>query len=726
MREKEKESKYNGRSPEQFIKEQKILEEEKESKSDPQKENQTNVYEATLKYNLIYVFSIDDDKHDGYLKIGEHMFDSPQSYKQLPPNCAELNRAAHIRIRQFTQTALVDYNLLYTELARRLIRLRDGTEEWATFSDHDVQKVLYNSGYTAIKFDSGKDSEWFKTDLETVKRAIQAVKEGRDRLSDNEKARKDRVPEKIILRQEQKECVSQTRKAFKTHDAMLWNCKMRFGKTVTAYELIRQCDYQKVLIVTHRPSVVHGWKEEFYKIFGVQSDRVFITKSYIDEKLEFDDLIDAGNDRKLKSQAASGRPFVYFASMQDLRGSVCVGGSYHKNNAVFEMDWDLIIYDEAHEGTQSEKGKPVQNFLNQGHDGKKPKILHLSGTPYNIMDGFDERNIYSWDYVMEQRRKREWDQYHPGDHNPYANLPELKIRTFDLSKALDLSCQYETIDAAFNFTEFFRVWTGNPKLDFYPLPHGIKVGDLVHENDVRRFLDIITDNKPDSLYPFANEQRRDLFRHTFWIVPGVKAALALSKLLREHPIFSNYEPVNIAGDGDEEMPFDDAVKLVQTKIRENPRTITISCGRLTVGATVPEWTAVMMLSGSSVTSAAGYMQTIFRVQSAGTVNGKQKDRGYVFDFAPDRILKVLPEVFQLQTRGRQSDGDAQTALGEFLNFCPVLAIDGTNMTEYDVPRMMRQLKKITVDRAIQSGFDDESVYKADTGIVMDQYDIDLT
>ena len=155
------------------------------------------------------------------------------------------------------------------------------------------------------------------------------------------------------------------------------------------------------------------------------------------------------------------------------------------------------------------------------------------------------------------------------------------------------------------------------------------------------------------------------------------------------------------------------------------KTITLSCGKLTTGVTVPEWTAVMMLTGSASTAAPGYMQTIFRVQSAGVLDGKQKERCYVFDFAPDRALNVLSEVNRVTKRGKTNEEEYRKALGEFLNFCPVIAVDGTQMTEYSVPKMMRQIKRLTVDKAIKSGFDDESVYKQDTGMVMDEEDVEL-
>jgi hypothetical protein len=278
---------------------------------------------------------------------------------------------------------------------------------------------------------------------------------------------------------------------------------------------------------------------------------------------------------------------------------------------------------------------------------------------------------------------------------------------------------------AFNFTEFFRVWTGDPARDFRPLPAGAQVGDFVHEADVRSFLDLISSENPESNYPYSTPEYREMFRHTLWMVPGVKEASALSRLLKDHPVFGAYKVANVAGDGDAEMPYDNALTLVKQVIKANRYTITISCGKLTTGVTVPEWTAVMMLTGSASTAAPGYMQTIFRVQSAGVLDGKQKERCYVFDFAPDRALNVISEVNRITKRGRTNEEQNRAALGEFLNFCPVIAMDGTQMTAYSVSRMMRQIKRLTVDRAIKSGFDDESVYKQDTGIVMDEDDVQL-
>lgn len=680
-------------------------------------------YRDTFAYKLIYVMTIPDEDHKGLLKIGEATLASSSGESQLPPNCEPLNAAAHKRIKEYTHTAMVRYELLYTELAIRHIVLDDGSQMAKPFSDNDIQRIVKRAGFFCKTFyDTGNESEWFAVDLETVKNAIKAFKEGRSHLSPSEKPH---IDESITLRAEQRKAVENTLSAFRSSDYMLWNCKMRFGKTVSAYDLIKRGGYQKSIVVTHRPVVVKGWREDHDKIFGSDSEHIFVTKQTGSNAYEFDAAIDAENERMLRAYVAQGISFTYFASMQDLRGSELAGGKFEKNKAVFDIDWDLIIYDEAHEGTQTDPGKNVRGLLETPKNGKHPKVLSLSGTPYNIENNYSVENTYTWDYVMEQRRKREYALYHPDEPNPYADLPELRIYTFDLQKSLPASYRYVTEDMAFNFREFFRTWTGNPKKDFRPIPSGRRVGDFVHEDDVIAFLNLISADSDENNYPFSNAAYRDMFRHTFWIVPGVNAAAALSKLLKKHPVFSQFKVANVAGAGDEEEPYDEALKKVQDAIANNKYTITLSCGRLTTGVTVPEWSAVMLLTGGANASAAGYMQTIFRVQSAGSIDGKQKECAYAFDFAPDRALNVISEVHDLTRHGKMSDEQQREALGEFLNFCPVIAVEGTQMLPYKTESLMRQIKKISVDKAVNTGFDDDSIYNEGVGIVMDGEDVKL-
>jgi superfamily II DNA or RNA helicase len=677
----------------------------------------------TSSYKLIYVYAIDDKPHEGYLKVGETTVHSPLEPDDLPPNCDILNEAARARIDCETQTAGVDYRLLYTELAVRSRTFSNGHIRDESFSDKKVQNVLKDSGIPHKYIGNTKGREWYGTDLKTVKNAIAAVKAYRAVLSGGA----IEPEEPIVLRDEQKDAIAKTLERFKSHSDMLWDAKMRFGKTLAALQLVREAKgrYRRVVIVTHRPVVGGGWQEDFQKLFDPADGYEFYVKNALKSAAgyEFNGRDETRNDKALAKLEASGAHFIYFASIQDLRGSQAVGGKYDKNRGVFDMDWDLVIVDEAHEGTQTILGKEVQQLLVKKHT----KVLSLSGTPFNILPQYDDDAIFVWDYVMEQKRKETWETEHPDEPNPYARLPRLNLYTYDLGSQIEGYTEEDLEGKAFKFREFFRTWTGDRDLDHRPVPRDARVGDFVHAEDVRRFLDLISGDSSTSRYPFATPQHRDLFRHTLWIVPGVASAKALSALLRTHPYFKRYGIANVAGEGDdyEERHFDSALELVRKTIRENEYSITLSCGKLTTGVTVPEWTAVLMLSGGTAVSAAQYMQTIFRVQSPGDLGGRMKTNCYAFDFAPDRALKVIAETVQVSRRLSKSSADdehGRRALGEFLNYCPVISISGTRMESYDVRRMMASIKHIFVTKTIRNGFDDASLYSPR---LLELEDIDL-
>ena len=198
-----------------------------------------------------------------------------------------------------------------------------------------------------------------------------------------------------------------------------------------------------------------------------------------------------------------------------------------------------------------------------------------------------------------------------------------------------------------------------------------------------------------------------------WVVPGVASARALSAKLKVHPIFGLFQIVNVAGNGDEDEENAEALKMVNDAIGPDPDetyTITLSCGRLTTGVSIKPWTAVFMMVGSFSTSAAQYMQTIFRVQTPFTCKGRMKEQCYAFDFAPDRTLRVLAETAKVSAKaGKQTDEDRKI-LGDFLNFCPIISIDGSQMKPYDVNKMMSQLKKAQIEKVVQCGFEDGALY----------------
>ena len=628
-------------------------------------------FESSLKSRLIYIFAIGDEWHKDCLKIGETTLEEDNG-DLLAPNDPLLQEAARNRIDQYTKTAGIAYQLLHTELT---IYIKGGTV--CSFNDKQVHAVLERSGIKKKVFDTVKGAnEWYCCDLETAKNAIRAVKIGQTSLKPGDIST-EQTP--IVFRPEQTKAIEQTIKQFRKSNQMLWNAKMRFGKTLSALEVVKREEFTRTLILTHRPVVDEGWFEDFNKIFYNRKDYHYGSRN----KGEL-----FGNLERL---AVKGDKYVYFASMQDLRGSDLVGGKFEKNTEIFDAPWDFLIVDEAHEGTQTELGKNVVNELIK----QDTKVLRLSGTPFNLLDDYSEDEIFTWDYVMEQRAKAEWDLTHFGDPNPYESLPAINIYTYDLG---NLMSEYVEDEKAFNFREFFRTKDDD---------------SFVHEKDVQHFLDLLCKDDKESLYPYSCNEFRKIFRHTLWVVPGVKAARALSAKLKAHSIFSAFTIVNVAGNGDEDEENAEALKMVNDAIGPNPDetyTITLSCGRLTTGVSIKPWTAVFMMAGSFSTSAAQYMQTIFRVQTPFTCHGRMKEQCYAFDFAPDRTLRVLAETAKVSAKvGKQTDEDRKI-LGDFLNFCPIISIDGSLMKPYDVNKMMGQLKKAQIEKVVQCGFEDGALY----------------
>jgi len=653
-------------------------------------------FNNTFKYKLIYVFRINDEAHKGALKIGQATLHTTKKYYEISNNCSELNQAAKERINSYTNTAGIRYELLHTELAIREEETKTG-KELKAFSDYDVHKVLNKSGIEKVKINNTTGTEWYLVDLETVRNAIIATKENKKSL-DASQITEGMDP--IVFRPEQDKAIKDTIKQFKTGTSMLWNAKMRFGKTLTALQVVKEMEFSKTLIITHRPVVDKGWYEDFTKIFYDRPEYSYCSNEFGESSKEL-----------LKSDAK----VVCFYSMQDLRGSKRVGGIYEKNEIVFDTNWDLVVVDEAHEGTKTALGDSVIKQIVKQDNGYDTKFLALSGTPFNILNEYD-KNIYTWDYVMEQKAKHEWDDMNFGDSNPYESLPELKIYTYNLGDIINSKDYIEIEDKAFNFREFFRTWRGIKAYDLKDMPVGTNVGDFYHENDVRSFLDLITKKDENSMYPYSTDENRQLFKHSLWMVPGVREAKALSKLMKSHPVFGSnkFKIVNVAGEGDEEEQSEEALKKVKKAIaeaRENDDyTITLSCGKLTTGVTIPEWTAVLMLAGSFSTSAAQYLQTIFRVQSPANIDGRIKDACYVFDFAPDRTLKMVADAVKVSHKAGQGDDNDRKIMGEFLNYCPVISIDGTEMRKYDENHLLQQLKRAYADRVVRNGFDDINIY----------------
>lgn len=694
---------------------------------------------------LLYVLSINDRKHQGLLKIGEVFVDNEIADSK---NSQELGKAVRAVLDARPYMQGVSYHIEYVECTTY-------DQDSKCYKADDVYRTLRAMDIPSKTLGKYKDPTtgqtedadiWFACTIFDIQDVINKIKQG-----------KGAGHGAIKFRPEQEKAIHDTveyfLKEFKDPNKgkhYLWNAKMRFGKTLSGLEVAKRCGYRSTLIITHRPVVDKGWHDDFAKIFRTPE----ALADYHSKGLEpaygrrmMDDDDSQGDFYTLTKEVDAGKKIlVFFVSMQYLRLSQFVGGKERNfdplKRAIMEYDWDFVMVDEAHEGIDAAAGVRVMNKLKKDNT----RILSLSGTPFNLLDKYEGSEIYTWDYVMEQRAKLFWDEHHYGDPNPYADLPRMQILTFTLPKMLrDQAIQNNEI---FKFHEFFRVYTEEDKLQLQKLIDNepnvikkaeyqaelakVKIDKFVHEKAINRFLDKLVEESDTSLYPFSTDDFREHFRHTFWLLPGVKEAAALEQLLRKHEVFSEmFHIINAAGDGNIEDKNGSALADVLDNIRGNAKknitkkdyTITLSCGKLTTGVSVPEWTAVLCMKGSENTPAANYMQTIFRVQTHAVLEGRQKSDCYVFDFAPDRALTAVAETAKMAVYAQTEKGKKQMKLTQkkeeehlaaFIKLCPVLSMDEGEMGKhFSASQIFEKLSNVYIERAVRSGYADNSLYNPD-------------
>jgi type II restriction enzyme len=568
----------------------------------------------------------------------------------------------------------------------RKARFQDG----GVFTDKAFHRFLAQNGVEREVYrKSEKPSEWFNIGA-TGKKSLDFFKDFS--FGDLSQVQSE-GQETYVLRPEQRAAVNMALDAFTKGDGeVLWNAKPRFGKTLATYDLMQQMDAKSVLIVTNRPSIANSWFDDFERFIGHQTNYKFVSDSLSLKDRTPISRKECNSEGNSKFRESSR--LVEFLSLQDLKGSRYFGGKHFKLKHIVDQTWDLLVIDEAHEGVDTTKADVAFDHIKRLH------TLHLSGTPFKALAAgkFDDDDVFNWTYSDEQQAKKTWDD--DAEENPYENLPTLNLLTYQLSRMLtdrlaagvSVDDESGNLDYAFDLNEFFKTKEN---------------GFFEHEAEVIKFLDTLTTNEK---YPFSTPELREENRHSFWLLNRVSSAKALAKLLNKHELFQDYEVVIAAGDGrpnadDEQLaesdPFAQGQSLNRVRraianAEENSRrlrsdevasrnqappktkTITLSVGQLTTGVTVPEWTAVMMLS--NMASPSLYLQAAFRAQNPHQfIRGGelwQKKNAYIFDFAPQRTLQIF-EAFanNLSPNPPVETAAKQANVRNLLNFFPVLGED---------------------------------------------------
>ena len=621
----------------------------------------------------IYAYSIADKAHAGLLKIGQTMRDVKQ-------RVAEQLKTANIK----------NYTIELDDAAER--------ENGTTFTDHEVRAALARKGCTNTEL------EWMRCTVKDLKTVLTEIRTGQRLTSTRDLT--------FAMRREQADAVNKTHDYFHSiwkedmHAVprFLWNAKMRFGKTFTAYQLAKKLGAKRVLVVTFKPAVEDAWQAD------LESHVDFDGWQYLSRNSDSD-------PRKISAK----KPLVYFGSFQDLLGRDDVGNIKPNNTWIHKVKWDLVVFDEYHFGAWRDTAKELFEGEEEAVAKKEAKLeyaaglehvnedlgelseketdflpiitkayLYLSGTPFKALatGEFIEEQIFNWTYTDEQRAKAEFATKNPGKWNPYGALPQMRLLTYQMPDELVAIASAGEFDE-FDLNAFFEGSGEGTKAQFK------------HKSDVQKWLDIIrgayapravehlkTGTRPP--FPYSDVRLLPYLQHSFWFLPNVAACNAMANLLAEkqNVFWHDYDVIVAAGSsaGIGLAALPPVRKAIGSGF--DTKTITLSCGKLTTGITVPQWSSILMLR--NLKSPETYFQAAFRVQSPWSIRNPNGDNPneeeilkpacFVFDFAPTRALRQLSEY---GIGLSPSEPNPENAVRDLVSFLPVLAYDGANMTQID-------------------------------------------
>ncbi|MCY4232142.1 MAG: DEAD/DEAH box helicase family protein [Bacteroidetes bacterium] len=548
------------------------------------------------------------------------------------------------------------------------------TDQSQSFTDKKVHKQLIANGAHRVQ------NEWFEATVDELKIALAEIKQGR----------KVTAPERFQMRPEQKEAVKRTAQYFRLQKDdqarhFLWNAKMRFGKTFTTYQLALEMGWTKLLILTYKPAVEDSWRRE------LEQHQDFENWQFIGKGESFDQIDET-------------RPYAWMVSFQDIMQHDQEKQIKDRLELVYVNEWDCIIIDEYHFGAWRDGAKdlydsdqsedeydeeyesvtsPKENIENLSTNHR----LYLSGTPFRALSQgeFSEDQIFNWTYSDEQSAKKTWN----GEGNPYLSLPQMQLLTYKISDATRSQAE-AGFDDEFDLTTFF-------KAEIYD-----RIPMFSKQDDVQKWLDWLhktVDPRERHTHhpgPFANSDLRGSLRHTVWHLPDVTSCRAMARLLgcsEKNPFFSDYQIICAAGKeaGIGIKALDPVRKAIGDGTKT--KTITLTCGKLLTGVTVPQWGAIFMLRETK--SAETYFQAAFRVQSPWT---RPKDNdphseeivkkiSYIFDFAQNRALEMIYGFCARQANAK-GERNTKSEIREFVNYLPILAYQDGKLTPIDEIALM--------------------------------------
>ena len=589
------------------------------------------------------------------------------------------------------------------------------TPEGKTFTDRDVHKVLESHGI------QNAGGEWFAASVDEVMAALVSLQRG----IPFEPTRVQSFP----LRKEQKIAVEQTAAYFRSgiegSNRYLWNAKMRFGKTFAAYKLCQEMGWKKTLILTYKPAVRDQWRND---LLG-HAD--FTGWRYADRDTD---------KKQARSIVKEAVPLVWFASFQDVTGKDPMGKPKPRNEILHEVEWDCIIIDEFHFGASTAAAREIydpqdrfevamakmlENALGQEDESSSDVLvepdfglttkfhLHLSGTPFKALTNgrYSEDQVFNWTYVDEQKEKNDWDL--SMGKNPYEALPEMQMYTYRIGTNAESLASNGEFDG-FTLNTYFHAENINGSPEFR------------NPDNVKSFLELIKGKnineahlvgaKINAPFPYQGAMFAEGVRHSIWFMQNVAACQAMARMLAEDPFFAHFE-IHVAagrGAGTGSAALPPLHKAIKRSVDNNKSgTITLSCGKLMTGVTVPEWSSIFVLC--SLKAPEAYFQAAFRVQSPWVIDEEiRKKTAYIFEFDPNRALGLVARYgTELSTNSSNPSATQESVLGELLNFLPIFAVDSGHMERLDVEALLDWAHSGISANSLYRRWDSSDLYNLD-------------
>ncbi|MDE2441728.1 MAG: restriction endonuclease [Betaproteobacteria bacterium] len=626
----------------------------------------------------IYAYAIADAAHEGQLKIG-------QTTRDVKARVAE----------QLKTAAITNYTIELDESA--------ALEGGGIITDHAVRAALAAKGF------ANPQLEWMVCTVADVRTVLTELRTGQAFTGTHHETFPPREEQAAAVEQTYAYFQSRWQEDAKAVPRFLWNAKMRFGKTFTSYQLAKKLGANRVLVVTFKPAVEDAWRTDLENHVDFDGWQ-YLSKS-------------SGRD---PTQIDNAAPLVYFGSFQDLLGRDANGNIKPRNEWLHTINWDLVVFDEYHFGAWRDTAKE----LFEGEDAAVAKAeakleyagglesvnedlsvlseaeaeflpittrayLYLSGTPFKALatGEFIEEQIFNWTYTDEQRAKQTFGAANPGKRNPYAALPMVSLFTYQMPDELTAIASQGEFDE-FDLNEFFAA-SGTGVL-----------ASFRHKDDVQKWLNIVRGSyNPQTVdqlksgtkapFPYENARLLPYLNHAFWFLPNVAACQAMANLLEEkqNVFWHEYKVVVAAGTaaGIGLAALDPVRKAIGGG--HDSKSITLSCGKLTTGVTVPQWSSILMLR--NLQSPETYFQAAFRVQSPWSIKNPEGDDPnaeqilkpvcFVFDFAPTRALRQLSEYGANLSPG---EPNPENAVRDLLSYLPVLAHDGAVLRQLDAGEVL--------------------------------------